>query len=259
MSAADTEGAERNSAAQHHELDERLHELTAKHYLSEPEQVEEVTLKKRKLQVKDRMEDIRRQATDNAYCGRSRPGRSGASARPPFAFVRIDRPVIRSSSARWSLRPQRRSGCRPRSASRCWSSPRSSCSSFAIPSARRPPVTDNDVLSPADGRVLVAGDVSRRGAARIVAAGQHLSLADGRAREPRAGVGPRDARDVPPGRFLPAYRHDAGNDERAQRDLDRSRRPADRRASDRRDAGAARRVPARAGATTCARAIASAS
>ena len=47
-------------AAQHHQLDDRLHELTAKSYLSEPEQVEEVTLKKRKLQIKDRMEDIMR-------------------------------------------------------------------------------------------------------------------------------------------------------------------------------------------------------
>jgi uncharacterized protein YdcH (DUF465 family) len=44
----------------HHELEGRLHELTAKQYLSEPEQVEEVTLKKRKLQIKDRMEDILR-------------------------------------------------------------------------------------------------------------------------------------------------------------------------------------------------------
>ena len=44
--------------AKHHELEDRLHELTAKHYLSEPEQVEEVNLKKRKLQLKDRMEDI---------------------------------------------------------------------------------------------------------------------------------------------------------------------------------------------------------
>ena len=47
-------------AAKHHELEDRLHELTAKHYLSQPEQVEEVTLKKRKLQLKDRMEDILR-------------------------------------------------------------------------------------------------------------------------------------------------------------------------------------------------------
>jgi uncharacterized protein YdcH (DUF465 family) len=47
-------------AARHHELEDRLHELTAKHYLSEPEHVEEVTLKKQKLQIKDRMENIMR-------------------------------------------------------------------------------------------------------------------------------------------------------------------------------------------------------
>ena len=51
-------------AAKHHELDERLSQLTAKHYLSEPEQLEEATLKKRKLQIKDRMEDIRRRRPD---------------------------------------------------------------------------------------------------------------------------------------------------------------------------------------------------
>jgi len=45
-------------ASQHHKLEDRLHELTAKSYLSEPEQIEEVTLKKRKLQLKDRMEVI---------------------------------------------------------------------------------------------------------------------------------------------------------------------------------------------------------
>ncbi len=49
-----------NLAARHHELDDRLHELTSKHYLSEPEQLEEVTLKKKKLQLKDQMEDILR-------------------------------------------------------------------------------------------------------------------------------------------------------------------------------------------------------
>lgn len=48
-------------ASQHHKLEDRLHELTAKQYLSQPEQVEEVTLKKRKLQLKDRMENILRQ------------------------------------------------------------------------------------------------------------------------------------------------------------------------------------------------------
>ncbi len=48
----------RQLAAKHHELEDRLHELTSKHYLSDSEQFEEVTLKKRKLQLKDRMEDI---------------------------------------------------------------------------------------------------------------------------------------------------------------------------------------------------------
>jgi uncharacterized protein YdcH (DUF465 family) len=48
-------------AAKHHELEDRLHELTAKQYLSGPEQLEEVNLKKRKLQLKDRMESILRQ------------------------------------------------------------------------------------------------------------------------------------------------------------------------------------------------------
>lgn len=51
----------RQLAAKHHELDNRLHELTTKHYLSDAEQFEEVTLKKRKLQLKDRMELILRQ------------------------------------------------------------------------------------------------------------------------------------------------------------------------------------------------------
>jgi hypothetical protein len=57
-----------NLAVQHHQLEDRLHELTAKHYLSEPEQVEEVTLKKKKLQLKDRMEVLmRRQRQDHAH------------------------------------------------------------------------------------------------------------------------------------------------------------------------------------------------
>jgi len=47
-------------AARHHQLEDRLHELTEKHHLSEPEQLEEVNLKKRKLQLKDQMEDILR-------------------------------------------------------------------------------------------------------------------------------------------------------------------------------------------------------
>jgi uncharacterized protein YdcH (DUF465 family) len=37
-------------------LDDRLHQLTERHFLSPSEQVEEVTLKKRKLALKDQME-----------------------------------------------------------------------------------------------------------------------------------------------------------------------------------------------------------
>jgi len=51
----------RELASKHHSLDDRLHELEAKHYLSHEEQFEEVSLKKRKLQVKDRMESILRE------------------------------------------------------------------------------------------------------------------------------------------------------------------------------------------------------
>lgn len=50
----------RELASKHHQLDDRLVELESKHYLSDAEQVEEVTLKKRKLHLKDRMEAILR-------------------------------------------------------------------------------------------------------------------------------------------------------------------------------------------------------
>jgi uncharacterized protein YdcH (DUF465 family) len=53
----------RQLATQHHVLDERIHDLTTRHYLSEPEQIEEVRLKKRKLHLKDQMEDILRRRT----------------------------------------------------------------------------------------------------------------------------------------------------------------------------------------------------
>ena len=46
----------RQLAERHHQLDDRLHELTERHYLSSTEQLEEVTLKKRKLALKDEME-----------------------------------------------------------------------------------------------------------------------------------------------------------------------------------------------------------
>lgn len=50
----------RQLAEQHSQLDHRLHELTAKHHLSASEQLEQTTLKKRKLALKDRMEEIAR-------------------------------------------------------------------------------------------------------------------------------------------------------------------------------------------------------
>jgi uncharacterized protein YdcH (DUF465 family) len=51
----------RQLAERHHQLDDRLHELTEKHYLSSTEQVEEVTIKKRKLALKDQMEQMARE------------------------------------------------------------------------------------------------------------------------------------------------------------------------------------------------------
>ena len=51
----------RSLATQHHELEERLHNLSSKSYLSDTEQVEEVTLKKKKLALKDQMESMVRE------------------------------------------------------------------------------------------------------------------------------------------------------------------------------------------------------
>ena len=50
----------RELALKHHELDDRLHDLTTRAFLSETEQLEEVQLKKKKLQLKDKMENILR-------------------------------------------------------------------------------------------------------------------------------------------------------------------------------------------------------
>ena len=70
MNAADTQEIKTQLASsnegyrelfqQHHDLDHRLHELTEKHYLSSSEQLEEVVIKKRKLALKDQMEQIAR-------------------------------------------------------------------------------------------------------------------------------------------------------------------------------------------------------
>jgi uncharacterized protein YdcH (DUF465 family) len=49
---------------EHHEYESRLSELAEKAFLNEDEQVEETTLKKKKLQVKDRMQEIARRQRD---------------------------------------------------------------------------------------------------------------------------------------------------------------------------------------------------
>ena len=54
-------GELRELSVEHHKLDERLNELTRRDFLSKPEQVEQINLKKLKLKIKDRIEDIVRQ------------------------------------------------------------------------------------------------------------------------------------------------------------------------------------------------------
>ena len=51
----------RELAERHHQLDHKLHQFTDRHYLTDSEHVEEVTLKKLKLALKDQMERIARE------------------------------------------------------------------------------------------------------------------------------------------------------------------------------------------------------
>ena len=57
----------RELAERHHALDDRLHELNERYHLSESEQVEETTIKKRKLALKDSMERIVLEWTRDHY------------------------------------------------------------------------------------------------------------------------------------------------------------------------------------------------
>jgi len=56
----------RQLEAQHHQYESRLGELADKAVLSDEEQVEESTLKKKKLQLKDRMQEIARRGGQSA-------------------------------------------------------------------------------------------------------------------------------------------------------------------------------------------------
>ena len=51
----------RELAERHHQLVDKLHQFTDRYYLTDSEQVEEVTLKKLKLALKDQMERIARE------------------------------------------------------------------------------------------------------------------------------------------------------------------------------------------------------
>ena len=51
----------RELAERHHQLDDRLHQYSDRHYLTDSEQFEETKLKKLKLAVKDQMEQIARE------------------------------------------------------------------------------------------------------------------------------------------------------------------------------------------------------
>jgi len=64
----------RKLATQHHDLDEKIHSLASRHYLTEPEQIEESTLKKRKLHLKDQMEMILRRHSGAAQTAQAARG-----------------------------------------------------------------------------------------------------------------------------------------------------------------------------------------
>ena len=58
MNPSKDEANLRRLALKHRELEERLAVLANRRFLTEPEQLEETTLKKMKLKIKDEMESI---------------------------------------------------------------------------------------------------------------------------------------------------------------------------------------------------------
>jgi uncharacterized protein YdcH (DUF465 family) len=60
-----TDEAFRQLVTEHHTLDERVKHLSSQAFLSNPEQIEEISLKKRKLRLKDQIEEaLRRHSTE---------------------------------------------------------------------------------------------------------------------------------------------------------------------------------------------------
>jgi uncharacterized protein len=51
----------RSLIEQHRSLEDRLNDLSSRLYLSDTEKLEEVTLKKKKLALKDRMQELQKQ------------------------------------------------------------------------------------------------------------------------------------------------------------------------------------------------------
>jgi uncharacterized protein YdcH (DUF465 family) len=51
----------RRLAAEHHAYDEQLDRLSSRHFLTEEEKIQEVTLKKKKLMLKDQMYSLLQQ------------------------------------------------------------------------------------------------------------------------------------------------------------------------------------------------------
>ena len=215
-------------ADQHHELEDRLHELTAKHYLSEPEQVEEVTLKKRSCSSRTAWKTSLRHHRTPASLTLGRHGAQIRRARPrDRAFVRFAPVVTRYGRCRMRIDPaglpvhRRRAGrwpslagafgvagwrCRslvlagvlPRSSSAipigtsrgqrrraCCRRPTAACWSPARPMAERGAAGRRGSRSASSCRRWTCTSTACRSSGRVTQV------------------------SYTPGRFLPAYRHEA--------------------------------------------------
>ena len=212
----------RQLATQHHDLDEQIHNLATRHYLSEPEQIEEVTLKKRKLQLKDQMETILRRTpcareptprgaqlthSRDTFQARASAGPRLSSGRSGPGPLLCTHPSDENRSSRISVHRRRAgAGRRPRGARRYgWAARLRRCSAASSPTSS---AIRNGRSRMAPGwwsRRRTAGSMiagpGRRplGAARGLEADHDLPVADGRAHQPHAGRRARHAHRVPAG------------------------------------------------------------